>query len=55
MSILTGQPPPDYGSDRDDGFDLSESQIREIGELHFEVPPSFEPPSFVFNSEPGND
>ena len=47
MSILTGQPPPDY----DSGFNLEQSQIREIGELHFEV---FDEPQPVFNSEPGS-
>ena len=49
MSILTGIPPPDY--QYVDGGDLEQSQIREIGELAFEV---FDEPTFVFNSEPGN-
>ena len=50
MSILTGIPPPDYIEDYVDGGDLEQSQIREIGELAFEV---FDEPTFVFNSEPG--
>ena len=50
MSILTGIPPPDYREDYVDGGDLEQSQIREIGELAFEV---FDEPTFVFNSEPG--